>query len=139
MIVLGASSLSVGAVMVALAALGVRTVGMSLRRAGSRLRLEAGSYVGIRTGSMGSEVRAQQQARIGVLAAGETRTLVVPAGAHVRGRAELVAVIGQPERLQTIHRLVVLPRVDVRSVRSVGSGTRADRRGAFDARPSRVR
>jgi hypothetical protein len=83
-------------------------LGMSLRRAGARLRLAGPSYVRIRTGSTSSELLADKHAWVGVLDADETRTFVVPADAQVRQRAELVAVIGQRRRLRTIHRLVEL-------------------------------
>jgi hypothetical protein len=85
-------------------------LGMSLRRAGSRLRLEGPAYVRIRNGRTTSELLAGNQTWIGVLDAGETHTVVLPADARVRRRAEVVAVIGQQGRLRTIHRLVVLPR-----------------------------
>lgn len=85
-------------------------LGLSLRRAGLRLRLEGRSYVRVRTGSMSSDLRAGQQTGIAVLDAGETETFVVPAGSLVARRAELVVVAGQPDRLGTIHRLVVLPQ-----------------------------
>ncbi len=88
-------------------------LGMSLRRAGPRLRLEGGSYVRVRTGSTSAELRAGQQTDIAVLDAGETETFVVPASAQVARRAELVVIVGQPERLRTIHRLLVLPRRDL--------------------------
>jgi hypothetical protein len=100
-------------------------LGMSLRRAGARLRLEGPSYVRIRTGSVRSELLADKHAWVGVLGADETRTYVVPADARVRERAELVAVIGQQRRLRTVHRLVVL---------SPRSGLGARSRGAGDAR-----
>jgi hypothetical protein len=83
-------------------------VGMSLRRAGPRLRLEGPAYVRIRSGSTASELLAGHQASVGVIDAGETRTFVVPAEAPIRRRAELVAVIGQRARLRTLHRLVML-------------------------------
>lgn len=104
-------------------------VGMSLRRAGPRLRLEGPAYVRIRSGSTASELLAGHQASIGVLDAGETRTFAVPAEAPIRRRAELVAVIGQGERLRTLHRLVTLAPV---------SGTGAGRAGAWGNAP-RVR
>jgi hypothetical protein len=83
-------------------------LGLSLRRAGPRLRVEGGTYVRVRTGSTNAEVRAEHQTSVVVLDGGETETFVVPAGVRVPRRAELVAVVGQPERLRTIHRLVVL-------------------------------
>jgi hypothetical protein len=95
-------------------------VGMSLRRAGARLRLEGGSYVRIRTGSTDAELRAEAQAQVGALDAGETRTFAVPAGPGDRRRAELVVVIGQTQRLRTLHRLVVLPRRATWTARSAG-------------------
>jgi hypothetical protein len=88
-------------------------LGMSLRRAGPRLRLEGGSYVRVRTGSTSAELRAGRQTGIAALDAGETETFVVPASAQVSRRAELVLVVGQSERLRTIHRLIVLPRRDL--------------------------
>ena len=84
-------------------------LGMSLRRAGPRLRLESGSYVRVMTGRTTAELRAQQHTSVAVLEGGETQTVVVPAGARVRRRAELVLVVGERDRLRTIHRLVVLP------------------------------
>jgi hypothetical protein len=84
-------------------------LGLSLRRAGLRLRLEGRSYVRVRTGQTTADLRAPQQTGIAVLDAGETETFVVPAGAEVPVRAELVLVVGQPERLRAIHRLVILP------------------------------
>jgi hypothetical protein len=104
-------------------------LGASLRRAGARLRLEGSTYVRIRTGSTKSDLLADKHAWVGVLDAEETRTFVVPADAHVRGRAELVAVIGQRRRLRTLHRLVVL---------APASGFGAGRRGALDAAPPLV-
>lgn len=65
-------------------------VGMSLRRAGIRLRLEGGSYVRIRTGSRDPALRADAHAQVGVLDAGETRTFVVPADSRAGRQAELV-------------------------------------------------
>jgi hypothetical protein len=84
-------------------------LGVSLRRAGLRLRLEGRSYVRLRTGSMSSDLRASEQTGIAVLEAGETETFVVAAGGLVAKRAELTVVVGQADRLRTIHRLVVLP------------------------------
>jgi hypothetical protein len=97
-------------------------VGMSLRRPGTRLGLEGGSYVRIRTGSTDAELRADAQAQVGVLDAAEARTFMVPAGARVPRRAELVVIIGQAQRLRTIHRLVVLPQAAARPVLSAGGG-----------------
>jgi hypothetical protein len=84
-------------------------LGISLRRAGPRLLLEAGSYVRLRTGATAADVRADQQSVVAALDGGETGTFVIPAGLRVRRRAELVVVVGQPGRLRTIHRLVCLP------------------------------
>lgn len=89
-------------------------VGISLRRAGARLRLEGRAYVRVRSGSTAAELLAARQTSVGLLDAGETQTFVVPGDASIRRRAELVAVIGQRDRLRTLHRLVVLaeaPRV----------------------------
>jgi hypothetical protein len=103
-------------------------LGLSLRQAGFRFRLEGRCYVRIRNGHTTSDLLAGNQAWIGVLDAGETQALVVPAGAQIRRRAELVAVIGQERRLRTIHRLVVL-----------GSGAGTSGAGALEARAPRVR
>jgi hypothetical protein len=108
-------------------------LGLSLRRAGSRMRLEGRHYVRVRNGRTTSDLLAGRQASIGVLEAGETETFVIPAEARVGRRAELVAVIGQERRLRTIHRLVVLPSAPG------PSGAGASRSGAFKARPPRVR
>ena len=59
---------------------------------------------------MSSDLRAGQQTGIAVLDAGEAETFVVPAGSLVAKRGELVVVAGLPDRLRTIHRLVVLPQ-----------------------------
>jgi hypothetical protein len=85
-------------------------LGMSLRRAGLRLRLEGRSYCRVRTGSTTADLRADHQTSIAVIDRGETETFVVPADARIPRRAELVVVVGQPERLRTIHRLLVLPQ-----------------------------
>jgi hypothetical protein len=84
-------------------------LGLSLRRAGLRLRLEGRSYVRVRTGSTSADLRAGRQRGIAVLDAGETDTFVVPAGNLISRRLEVVVVVGQPDRLRTLHRLVVLP------------------------------
>jgi hypothetical protein len=63
-------------------------VGMSLRRAGPRLRLEGPAYLTIRNGSTTSQVLAGNRASVGVLDAGETQTFVVPAEAQIRRRAD---------------------------------------------------
>jgi len=89
-------------------------LGMSLRSAGLRLRLESGTYVRLRTGSTAPELRADRQARVVVLDAGETRRFVLPADPRLGRRAELVTVVGQHDRLRTVHRLVELPRPDLR-------------------------
>jgi hypothetical protein len=102
-------------------------VGMSLRRAGPRLRLEGPGYVRIRNGSTASELLAGHQASIGVLGGGETQTVVVPAEAPIRRRAELVVVIGQPERLRTLHRLVMLAEASGARPDHVGAGGGAPR------------
>jgi hypothetical protein len=122
-------------------------VGMSLRRAGPRLRLEGPAYVRIRNGSTDSKLLAGHQASIGVLEAGETQTFVVPAEVPIRRRAELVVVIGQRERLRTLHRLIVLAEASgtgpydavawsgaprVRQAPACGEG---DRRHQQDGRP----
>lgn len=99
-------------------------VGMSLRRAGLRLRFEGPAYVRIRDGRTSSELLAGKQTCIGVLDAGETATFAVPAEAGTRRRAELVAVIGQTRRLRTIHRLVVMTQV-TRNASDNPSSTRA--------------
>jgi hypothetical protein len=83
-------------------------VGLSLRRAGARLRWEGVSYVRIRSGRTSSELLAGNQAWIGILDAGASDRFVIRADAHVGRRAELVAVVGHEGRLRTIHRLVLL-------------------------------
>jgi hypothetical protein len=104
-------------------------VGMSLRRAGPRLRLEGPAYIRVRSGSTASELLAGRQACIGVIDAGETRAFVVPAEASIRRRAELVAVIGQRERLRTLHRLVVMGPASGASASRAGSWADAPRVG----------
>jgi hypothetical protein len=85
-------------------------VGMLLRRPGPRLWLEGGCYVRNRTRSRRADLLARRQTTIGVLAGGETGTFVVRGGADLGQRVELVAVVGQRDRLRAIHRLVQLPR-----------------------------
>ena len=84
-------------------------VGMSLRRPGLRLRLEGAAYVRLRTRKTTSDLLPGQQAILGVLRPGETGPFVVPAPPRLEGRAELVVVFGQAERLRSIHRSVRLP------------------------------
>jgi len=100
-------------------------VGMSLRHAGPRLRLEGPSYVRIRNGRTTSELLAGSQTCIGVLDVGETASFVVPAAREIRRRAELVAVIGQPGRLRTVHRLVLLPQEEPPATRRHAAGAAA--------------
>jgi hypothetical protein len=85
-------------------------LGLSLRPAGARMRLEGQHYVRVRNGRTTSDLLAARQTSIAVLEAGETETFVIPAEVPAGRRAELVAVIGQARRLRTIHRLVVLPQ-----------------------------
>jgi hypothetical protein len=121
-------------------------LGLSLQRAGLRLRLEGPSYARLRSGRTSSDLLAGSQMLIGVLDAGQTETFAIGAAAEVRRRAELVAVVGQPRRLRTIHRLVVLPSgADVRGpgptedrppgVRKPPAHRRGDRRHDQDGRP----
>ena len=105
-------------------------VAMSLRRAGPRLRLDGPAYARTRSGSTASELLAGRQTAVGLLDAGETQTFVVPAEAPIPRRAELVAVIGQRDRLRTLHRLVVLAEA---------SGADPGRARAQSGRPPRVR
>jgi hypothetical protein len=62
-------------------------VGMSLRRCGLRLHLEGGSYVRVRTRRTDPDLMPERQAALGVVAAGETDTFVVPADTHLGERA----------------------------------------------------
>lgn len=84
-------------------------LGFSLRRRGIRLRLEDGTYVRIRTRGTSSDLLPANQTVMGAVAAGETATFDVPVLTPLGRTAEMVAVIGQQERLRTIHRLVHLP------------------------------
>jgi hypothetical protein len=106
-------------------------LGMSLRRAGARLRLEGVAYVTIRTGKTDPHLLADRQARIGVLDADETRTFRVPARPDLGRRAELMVIVGQRGRLRIIHRLVVLPEPQ--------SGAGAGRSGRIDTRTPGIR
>ena len=82
-------------------------VGLTLRPAGLRLRLEGAAYVRIRTRSTARGLLARRQAAIAVLDAGETATVLVRAPAPLRERQlELVAVFGQRDRLRIVHRRV---------------------------------
>jgi hypothetical protein len=83
--------------------------GLSLRRPGIRLRVEGGAYATLRTRRTTGALLPSRQSVIAVIAAGESERLVVPAEAGLGARAELVAVLGQPGRLRTVHRLVRLP------------------------------
>jgi hypothetical protein len=78
-------------------------VGLSLRRPGLRLRLEAGTYV-----SRSRAVAEPLPPVVGVLAPGETGTLTLAASPRLGERAELQIVVGQEGRLRTIHREVRL-------------------------------
>ena len=114
--------------------------GMSLRQPRARLHLEGGSYVRIRTGRTDSDLLPDRQAQIGALAGGETRTFVVPAGARLGRGAELVVVIGQSDRLRTIHRRLMVPRADRRPASPRLGGERCRERGnGYRAEPGGTR
>jgi hypothetical protein len=84
-------------------------VGASLRRRSLRLRAEGRSYVSVPRDTAGESLLAGRYAVVCALAAGESRTLDVPAAdpglAHA---AELTVAIGEPDRLRVIHRAVEL-------------------------------
>ncbi len=79
-------------------------VGLALRRPSLRLRLEGEQYARLRTRRVTGDLLPSRQTTVGVLAPAETGTFLVPAGAQLGSRAELVAVLGQAGRLRTIHR-----------------------------------
>jgi hypothetical protein len=81
-------------------------VGLSLRRPGLRVRLEGGVYVRIGSQGQAAGRLPGRQAVLGVLEPRAVGTFVVRLPAGVRNDWELVAVVGQQERLRTIHRLV---------------------------------
>lgn len=87
-------------------------VGLSLRRRGVRLRLEGESYTRLRTSRTAPELLPASQAAVGVVTPDEPAIFSVPADARLGRRAELVVVVGQRDRLRTIHRLVRLPEVE---------------------------
>lgn len=83
--------------------------GMSLRRIRLRARLGGPLYVRVQTRRTAPDLLAGRQTAIGAVAPGETATFCVAAGPELPAAAQLVAVIGQPQRLRTIHRMVRLP------------------------------
>jgi hypothetical protein len=86
-------------------------VGLSLRPRGLRVRLEGGSYVSSRSRSTTPDVLATTQGSVGVVAPGASETMMVTADTHLGAKAELVATIGQRQRLKVIHRqLTLTPR-----------------------------
>jgi hypothetical protein len=88
---------------------GALIVGLSLRPRGLRLRVEGGTYVRVRARTLAPDLMPERQDALGVVPVGETSTFFVPANRSVRQRAELVAVMGQPGRLRTVHASVRLP------------------------------
>ena len=83
-------------------------VGLSVRRCGIRLWLEGGGFVSLPRRTTRRRLLAARQASVAVAAAGETVTLIVPMPARWRRSVQLVAAIGQQDRLRVIHRRVAL-------------------------------
>lgn len=88
---------------------------LSLRRPGIRLRLEGGAYAVLRTRGTAAGLLPTRQSVIAVIPAGERERLLVPDERGLGATAELVAVIGQPGRLRTLHRLVRLSPLEMPS------------------------
>jgi hypothetical protein len=86
-------------------------VGLSLRRRGLRLLLEGGAYVQVPT-RVRRDLLAGRQAAVGAVAPRRTATFVLSVDGARAGRAELVVIAGERERLRCIHRSVTLPRAD---------------------------
>jgi hypothetical protein len=88
-------------------------VGLSLRRPRLRLRLEGGTYASLRTRRTTPDLLPGQQTVVGVVRPGDTESFIVPAADSLSVRAELVLVLGQANRLRSIHRSVRLPVLEV--------------------------
>ena len=83
-------------------------VGLSVRRCGVRLWLEGGGFVSLPRRTTRPKLLAARHASVAVAGAGETVTLTVPMPARWRRSVQLVAAIGQQDRLRVIHRRVAL-------------------------------
>lgn len=83
-------------------------VGLSLRPRTLRLRLAGGSAVRIRTRRVAADLMPGRQTVVGIVAGRQTGTFLVPAGAALGEHVELVVVIGQGDRLRSLHRAVRL-------------------------------
>src|SRR4051794_29789080 len=81
-------------------------VGLSVRRCGLRLWLESGAFVSRPRRTTRRNLLAGRYAIVAVAQAGETVTFVVRTPARWRRNMQLVAAIGQQDRLRVIHQRV---------------------------------
>jgi hypothetical protein len=88
-------------------------VGLSLRRRGLRLRLEGGSYARLRSGRLTADLLPSRQDVVGVVDPDEEATFLVPAEIGLGSHAELVLVMGQRDRLRSVHLAVKLSALEM--------------------------
>lgn len=97
-------------------------VGLAVRRCGIRLWLEGGSFVSAPRRTTRPTLLARQQTMIGVVEAGETEMLRVPLAQTARKSVDLVASVGQSDRLRVIHQRVALPSRNIDPLPAGGHG-----------------
>jgi hypothetical protein len=85
-------------------------IGASVLRSRVRRIGETGQSVSVPRRTLRNELLAGQHAVVGVIAAGETQTVLVPFARSIRRRAELVVAIGEPDRLRVVRQPVELSR-----------------------------
>ncbi|HZE17544.1 MAG TPA: hypothetical protein VE197_18605 [Mycobacterium sp.] len=81
-------------------------IGASVRRRPLHLRGEAGQSVTVPRRTLKDPLLAGQHSVVWAIPAGETQTIVVALSPSIRRQAELVVVIGEPDRLRVVRQLV---------------------------------
>jgi hypothetical protein len=98
-------------------------MGASVRRRSLRLRGEAGQLVSAPRRTLRKELLAGQHTVLYAIPAGEAESVLVPFSRPIRRWAEVVVVIGEPDRLRMVRQRVELPR----PCRARRFGSRRDR------------
>jgi hypothetical protein len=96
-------------------------VGLSVRRATVRLWLEGGSFARVPRRRLQSHLLATKQTVLAIVPARGQTTVLVPVPDGRRRRRELVAVVGQRDRLRVVHRRLAGARAGL-----AGQGESAD-------------
>jgi hypothetical protein len=81
-------------------------IGASVLRSSVRLFGETGHSVSVPRRTLRNELLAGQHTVVGVIAAGETQTVLVPFARSIPRRAVLVVAIGEPDRLRVVRQPV---------------------------------